>query len=143
VDFAADGGEGYEKESESAGDGESCVNTPASAGDVTDEEIRKPDGDWGRADVHEEGEGQNVASEREMPGTAAKEMLRFDDDNGSDKPGDEEGHGAAHFVRRRLLEKSEDGKENDNGARIGDLPLEVVAIDLILVHARGSLAWVV
>jgi len=78
-----------------------------------------------------------------MPGTAAKEVLRFDDDNGSDEPGDEEGHGAADFVGRRLLEKGEDGKKNDNGARIRDLPLEMVAIDLILAHARGSLAWVV
>ena len=141
VDLTADGGEGYEEEGESAGNWESGVNAPAGAGDITDEEIRKPDGDGGRADVHEESEGQNVAGEREMPGTAAQELLYFDDEDGEDEPGDEERHRAADFVRRRLLEKSQDGKKNDNGARIRDLPLEMVAIDLILAHEREGSRW--
>jgi len=139
MDFAADGGESYEKKREDARDGQSGVKSPASAGYVTNEEIRKPRGDREGADVHESGEGEDVANERQVPRAASKNLLRFDHEDGKDQPGDEEGNGAADFVGRRKLEKSEDGKENDNRTGIGDLPLEMVTIGRILAHARAGI----
>src|SRR5579872_5674419 len=75
ADFAFDGGEQNENERERSGERDGCAEAPAHAGDPADEKIREPDRDGQRADVHEKAERQEIASDRKMPGTFAKEAF--------------------------------------------------------------------
>ena len=72
-----------------------------------------------------------------MPGTFAEETLEWDDGEGEDQVGDEERDGAFRGLGIGLLEEREDRKQNDNGARVDDLPLEMAAIRFVGAHARG------
>ncbi len=45
-------------------------------------------------------------------------------------------------MRGRLLEHGKQRQQNKNGARINDLPLEMVPVRLMGAHARGRVSYV-
>jgi hypothetical protein len=72
-----------------------------------------------------------------VPIALAEKALELRDYQSNDQVGDEEGDGTMHFSRRMLLEHGKERQQNKNGARINDLPLEVLPIGLMGAHARG------
>src|SRR6266702_4484039 len=80
------------------------VQAPANSGRVTDEHIRKPNGNCRRADVHEETQRQKIAGQREVPGAIAEEAFNLSKEKRNDKVGGQKRSGAARGTGRRLLE---------------------------------------
>src|SRR5580700_2226507 len=72
-----------------------------------------------------------------MPGAFAEETLERNKCEGKDQIGDKEINGALGRLGIGLLEQRQNGKQNDNGARVDDLPLEMAAIRFVGAHARG------
>jgi hypothetical protein len=137
ADFAFDGGEENQSESQDAGQRDGGAESPAHARDPADEEIGKPDGDGQRAHGHENAEGQEIAGNRQMPGTFAEKTLERDDRERNNQISDKEKNGALSGLGIRLLEQRQYGKQDDDGARVDDLPLEMAPIRFVGAHARG------
>ena len=72
-----------------------------------------------------------------MPGSFAKETLDRNERERNYQIGNQELDGALGCLQVGLLEDCQQGKQNDNWARIDDLPLEMAAIRFVGAHARG------
>lgn len=72
-----------------------------------------------------------------MPGAFAEETLERNDGERDDQISDEEQDRALGFLGIWVLEQREKRKQNDNRARVDDLPLEMAAIRFVGAHARG------
>jgi hypothetical protein len=72
-----------------------------------------------------------------MPGSFAEETLERNDGERNNQIGEHEGDGALGLPRFRLLKQGQNGKQNENRARVDDLPLEMAAIRFVGAHARG------
>jgi len=137
VKLTFDGGEQHQNERECAGKRQGEGRAPANASGVTDEHKRKPNRHGRGSDVHEVAKGEDVASERQVPIALAQQTLELSDQERDDQISDEEGRGTVHFARRRMLQHCQKRKQNENGTRIDDLPIEMVPIRLMGAHARG------
>ena len=63
------------------------------------------------------------------------------DEEGNNEIGDQERGRAVPPARWRLLKHGEQRQQNKNGARINDLPLEMISIRLMGAHARGRVSY--
>src|SRR6476661_5848464 len=75
ANFAFDGREQNEDKRERTRERDRGAESPAHASDPADKKIGKPDGDRQRADVHEIAESQQIAGNRQVPGSFAEETL--------------------------------------------------------------------
>jgi len=72
-----------------------------------------------------------------MPRPFAQQALQGNDRERNNQISDKERNRALRFVQMRLLEQRKERKQDDDGARKDDLPLEMAAIGFIEAHARG------
>src|SRR5580704_14573714 len=100
VQFAFAGSEQHENEGKRAGKRERGVQAPANSGGVAKEHVRKPHGNSGRADVHEEAKSKEITDEREMPPAAAQKPFHLRDEQRYQQISDKKRSGAARGKRR-------------------------------------------
>ena len=141
MDFAANCGECDEDEREAAGQRKGHTNSPTQTRRVAREQIREPSRNGGGADVHKKRQGQQVYDKRQMSGNAAYSALEQNSEKRENKVGDENGEGRMSAVVRGLLEESDESEKNDDGARVGNLALDVAALRNVGAHARGRILW--
>ncbi len=139
VDFAFDDGEKNDFKGEQAGQGKCGVQAPADARDITDEKIRKPGRNHRWADDHEIAEGDEIDEERQVPGPTWENLFEEDGAERQDQIADQKGDRAIGVLRRWLLQQRDQRHEDGDRAGVGDLPLDVAAIGLVWIHARGRI----
>jgi hypothetical protein len=140
VNFAFASSEKHENKGERTGKRECRVQAPTNSRGIAEKHVGKPDRNRRGADVHEKAERKKIAGQGQVPPTITKKPFDLRDEQGDKQVGDEERGGVARSTRGRLLKKSEQGQQNENRARINDLPLEMVPVRLMEAHARGRVS---
>jgi len=73
-----------------------------------------------------------------MPRAATQQALDLRDQQGDEEIGDKKRHRPVGHPGRRFLERGEQRKQDKNRSRNDNLPVEVVAVGLLRVHARDA-----
>ena len=104
------------------------------------QKIRKPSRHHRRADDHEVAEGHEVDEERQVPGRFGKSSFRTGSRSRLRRnKADEKWRSPGSMLRRRLLQQRDQRQQDGDRARVCDLPLDVAAISLVWIHARGRI----
>src|SRR4029077_13221901 len=117
------------------GNGQGGAQSPAAPCRIRSKKKRKPDGHRERAEINENQDQSEVDRQRGGPfAPSADYKIDYDQCQTVEEICEEKNTAAMTGRRRRPLQNGKNGKQNNDGARIQDLPLEMATIGLMRCH---------